>query len=144
MPDETCRCEVLDPTTEGGGTDPRSCPEHAYEAGRRHERSVYLEEREKAREVYATQLHRLQDECAALATGLDDNRVLSQHMAKWILDYHPRNPTDHACSRCIPGGEIIVSGFVCAWHVAEGLRAAVAVAAAKSGAKKSERCSGGD
>jgi hypothetical protein len=45
MPDETCRCEVLDPITDGGGTDPRSCPVHAYEAGRRHERNVYLEER---------------------------------------------------------------------------------------------------
>jgi hypothetical protein len=45
MSDETCRCEILDPTTEGGGTDPRSCPLHAYEAGRRHERRVYLEER---------------------------------------------------------------------------------------------------
>jgi hypothetical protein len=42
---ENCRCERLDPTTEHGGTDPRSCPEHAYEAGRRHERNVYLQER---------------------------------------------------------------------------------------------------
>lgn len=31
--DDRCRCEVLDATTEGGGTDPRSCPEHAFEAG---------------------------------------------------------------------------------------------------------------
>jgi hypothetical protein len=44
MADE-CKCVVLDATTEGGGTDPRSCPEHAYEAGRRHERNVYLAER---------------------------------------------------------------------------------------------------
>jgi hypothetical protein len=43
--DDGCRCEALDATTEGGGTDPRSCPVHAYEAGRRHERRVYLEER---------------------------------------------------------------------------------------------------
>lgn len=39
-----CRCEVLD-ASEGGGTDPRSCPEHGYEMGRRHERNVYLEEK---------------------------------------------------------------------------------------------------
>lgn len=41
-----CRCEALD-ASEGGGTDERSCPEHAYEVGRRHERSVYLDERTK-------------------------------------------------------------------------------------------------
>ena len=50
MTDE-CRCEVLDATTEGGGTDPRSCPEHAYEIGRRHERNVYLEERAVLRDL---------------------------------------------------------------------------------------------
>jgi hypothetical protein len=42
MPDETCRCEVLDATTEGGGTDPRCCPVHAYEAGRSHERACII------------------------------------------------------------------------------------------------------
>ena len=45
MHDETCRCEAKEPTAEGGGTDQRSCPVHAYEAGRRHERACYLEER---------------------------------------------------------------------------------------------------
>jgi hypothetical protein len=46
-----CKCEVLDATTEGGGTDPRSCPEHAYEAGRRHERTCYVEERDRLRDL---------------------------------------------------------------------------------------------
>jgi hypothetical protein len=58
MPEE-CRCEVLDATTEGGGTDPRSCPVHAYEAGRRHERNVYLEER--------AELYRRLRSCTSLA-----------------------------------------------------------------------------
>lgn len=69
----------------------------------------------------------------AMRVSLEDNRVLAQQMARWILHY-PNDRRDHACSRCVPGGEIVVSGFVCAWHIAEGLRAAVAVAAAKSGA----------
>jgi len=39
-----CRCVPINP---GGGkeVDPRSCPEHAYEAGRLHERLCYLEEK---------------------------------------------------------------------------------------------------
>lgn len=42
-----CRCVTID-ASEGDGIDPRSCPEHAYEAGRRHERNAYLEERREA------------------------------------------------------------------------------------------------
>ena len=58
-----------------------------------------------------------------LRVSLEDNRVLVQEMAKWILKA-PVTHRDHACSRCTPGGEIVVPGFVCAWHIAEGLVAA--------------------
>ena len=52
-----CRCETLD-ANEGGGADPRSCPEHAYEAGRRHERNVYLEERAELQAKLQRQLEK--------------------------------------------------------------------------------------
>ena len=32
------------------------------------------------------------------------------------LGYQTR---DHACSECVPGGEIVVPGFVCAYHEAK-------------------------
>lgn len=66
----------------------------------------------------------LRKEVARLRLSLEDSRVLSLQMAAWIV----RNPntTDHACSRCVPGGEIVVPGFVCAWHIAECLHAAAA------------------
>ncbi len=34
-----CRCEALD-ELEGGGTDPRSCPEHAFAAGVEHGKAL--------------------------------------------------------------------------------------------------------
>ena len=50
---QECKCVVLDETVEGVSKDPRSCPEHAYEAGRRHERNVYLAERAELEERLA-------------------------------------------------------------------------------------------
>ena len=97
MPDETCRCEVLDPTTEGGGTDPRSCPEHAYEAGRRHERSVYVEERENARKVFAMHLRRVQDECAVLAERVP---ALQARVSELVDTIRMRQAEDDVHSSC--------------------------------------------
>ena len=77
---------------------------------------------EKQRDDAQLQLEEIVDDLAAARVSLEDNRVLVQELAEWILN-RPRS-TDHACSRCIPGGEIVVPGFVCAWHIAEGLRAA--------------------
>jgi hypothetical protein len=51
-----CMCIMIDGTPEGGVADARSCPEHAYEAGRRHERNVYLEERAALKARVATLL----------------------------------------------------------------------------------------
>lgn len=76
----------------------------------------------QCREYVHAALRSYKRELGAARVSLEDNRVLVQELAKWILD-RPRS-TDHACSRCIPGGEIVVPGFVCAWHIAEGLRAA--------------------
>jgi hypothetical protein len=72
-----CRCIEIDPVA---GTDQRSCPEHAYEAGRRHERHCYLNERAAleaqlaaARAAYAQsteQLTVVQTRCTALLNEL--------------------------------------------------------------------------
>lgn len=60
----------------------------------------------------------------ALEPGsLTDSRVLGLHMAQWILA-HPSGMRDHACARCVPGGELVQPGFVCAQHVAADLVAA--------------------
>ena len=53
---------------------------------------------------------------------MSDARVLALHMANWIVQQP--SGVDHACSRCIPGGEAVVPGFMCARHVAMGLMAA--------------------
>ena len=77
-----CNCEVLDATTEGGGTDPRSCPEHAYEAGRRHERTCYVQEHERSTRLIqelTDQVHTLDAECQnRLATSNVYKRDLAE------------------------------------------------------------------
>lgn len=68
-----CRCETLD-ATEGGDTDPRSCPEHAYEAGRRHERACYVEEKAELvarRDEARAELARAQDQCGIWERAAD-------------------------------------------------------------------------
>ena len=87
--DETCRCEVLDPTTEGGGTDPRSCPVHAYEMGRRHERNVYLEERARL----VAERDRLRERVQATA---DVGCVNSPAGRRYPMKCYPKDP----CSFC--------------------------------------------
>ena len=59
----------------------------------------------------------------AVLQSLEDSRVLSLHMAKWIVEHHQHHAfeKDHACARCVPGAESVVPGFVCALHVATGL-----------------------
>ena len=54
--------------------------------------------------------------------GGGDARALALHMAEWIVQQP--SGLDHACSRCLPDGEIVVPGFMCARHVARGLMAA--------------------
>jgi len=54
------------------------------------------------------------------AKSLEDSRVLSLQMAKWIVSHKPTAP-DHACARCIPDGDVVVPGFVCGYHIATSL-----------------------
>ena len=135
--DETCRCEVLDPTTEGGGTDPRSCPVHAYELGRRHERMAYLEERAalEARVVeLATQLNtpELHDFAQAVVLEAAHQRARwgSDHDAGktpadwfWLIGYlagkalHRAEQGEGDPDKCLH--HIITTAAVCAnWHAA--------------------------
>ena len=55
----------------------------------------------------------------------DDSRVLALHLAKWIAG-HPSTTPDHACEQCVPGGDIVIPGFVCGQHVALALLKAAA------------------
>jgi hypothetical protein len=58
-----------------------------------------------------------------LHQSLEDSRVLSLHMARWIVEHHVHRPfeKDWACGRCVPYSDSIVPGFVCVLHVASGL-----------------------
>lgn len=77
-----CRCETLD-ASEGGGTDEMSCPEHAYEAGRRHERSVCLDERTKLAAVSESALSAANASADAYRVALEEVKatLLSKSMA---------------------------------------------------------------
>lgn len=46
---------------------------------------------------------------------------------RWIIQ-RGRDLPDHACSECVPGGEMVVPGWLCAYHAAKA-RAALAAKA---------------
>ena len=62
------------------------------------------------------------DELRACQGSLDA-RVLALHMAEWIVQ-QPSGVDHAACGRCLPDGESVIPGFMCARHVAIGLMAA--------------------
>lgn len=52
---------------------------------------------------------------AAKLDGVDD--ALAR--AHKYIRYQPPGLPDHACAQCVPGGDIVIDGFVCAWHEAQ-------------------------
>lgn len=77
--------------------------ESAYNAGRRDQQTddqpAWAELRARVRELEAERLK------------------LAKHVAR-AASVHPERVHDHACAECIPDGEIIISGFRCAVHLA--------------------------
>ena len=68
---------------------PRACPVHAYEAGRRHERNVYLEERARL----VAERDRLRERVQATA---DVGCVNSPTGRRYPMKCYPKDP----CSFC--------------------------------------------
>jgi hypothetical protein len=46
------------------------------------------------------------------------NADMLQRFASWITINRPEHYKDHACARCVPGGEIVKEGFSCVLHEA--------------------------
>lgn len=72
---------------------------------------------------------------------MSDAQVLALHMAEWIVQQP--SGVDHACSRCIPGGEMVVPGFMCARHVAQGLMVAAGKCVACAKVATRQKCARG-
>ena len=52
-----------------------------------------------------------------LTAELAECRADAEQIAKWMTS-HSEHVTNHACRECLPNGEILIDGFVCAWHKA--------------------------
>jgi ribosomal protein S27AE len=78
--------------------------------------------------AYGTQIEcpkRLRAEVDALAArvrGLEgfvrEARSVAVRLLRHI-DHEDVRVNDHACARCVPGGEMVIDGFVCDQHQAE-------------------------
>jgi septal ring factor EnvC (AmiA/AmiB activator) len=77
-------------------------------------------ERDDLRKGYATwsaEIHQMREERDEARAKVERLRSALGDLTAQTYVAHHANP-DHACSRCVPDGPILVSGFRCAFHEA--------------------------
>ena len=67
----------------------------------------------------ARELHEARAAIAAMPSEEAIRRNEQKELAaaeKWILQHPAPHSPDHACQHCVPHSDILVKGFVCAYH----------------------------
>lgn len=71
-------------------------------------------------DLTAGDIHTCHDHCQRTACILRrENTALRSRLAEaeqWIRNHPPRFGGDHACAQCYPHSDVLVAGFVCAYH----------------------------
>jgi len=117
------------------GTDPEGVCLHCNKATEANRKVWFAQD--KAREALATSVaqaneaQRQASEIVSLRARLAEAELDSLLMARWIFSHRGEYGLDHACKRCFPDGDILIKGFVCAYHKAEDILAAAKAASHK-------------